>query len=623
MHHVDKVDSETDGSTKIGSETSTPSEPCETSSPASPPERALAEERDVAAAAAPFTNAGDVLEILPHSRRGTIHSHSSESSDDSQRTVSDVAHDHQVPTHRSRSHSRARSSTRSVVREAVVVPRAQRRGLLARLTLIAEITDPYAYARKKKWVLTLVVALAGAAAPMGSSLVLPALNDIAATFDTSATVVNLSVAMYMLSMSIFPLWWSSFSETLGRRTIYLTSFALFFVFNILAAVSTNIAMFVVMRTLSGGAAASVQAVGAGTISDIWEVRERGRAMGIFYLGPLCGPLISPILGGVLAQSLGWRSAQWALAIFAAILCVSILFFLPETLAHRLPLASVAEEEAEEKIGDADEKSDNRPALSRTTTKKSVQVKTTKYLVMLRRAFIDPLRIILYLQFPAIAVTVYYSTVTFCTLYMLNISVQQTFSSAPYNYPSIIVGLLYLPNSLGYFLTSVFGGRWIDNIMRREAIKAGRYDEKGRLKFRPEDRMKENVYIGAALWPVSIIIYGWLSREGLNIAGPMICNFFFGLGSMLVFGTVTTMLTEFMPRKASNGVALNNFCRNIFSCIGVIITSPLIDAIGNGWLFTGMGIIALVSGVLAIGSLKRYGDHWRISMDKKMEKVMGD
>ena len=89
-------------------------------------------------------------------------------------------------------------------------------------------------------------------------------------------------------MAIFPLWWSSFSETLGRRTIYLVSFTLFLVFNILAAVSVNISMLIVMRILGGGAAASVQAVGAGTIADVWEVRVRGKAMSIFYLGPLVG-----------------------------------------------------------------------------------------------------------------------------------------------------------------------------------------------------------------------------------------------------------------------------------------------------------------------------------------------
>lgn len=118
------------------------------------------------------------------------------------------------------------------------------------------------------------------------------------------------------------------------------------------------AMLIVMRVLGGGAAASVQAVGmslflfmcrttlqlhdllptilfvqpltspgAGSVADIWEVRERGRAMGIFYLGPLLGPLLAPIIGiffdhtlhlqstdihssgGALAQAWGWRSTR--------------------------------------------------------------------------------------------------------------------------------------------------------------------------------------------------------------------------------------------------------------------------------------------------------------------------
>ena len=51
---------------------------------------------------------------------------------------------------------------------------------------------------------------------------------------------------------------SAFSETMGRRTIYIASFALFLLFSILSAVSTNIAMFIVMRALGGGASASVR-----------------------------------------------------------------------------------------------------------------------------------------------------------------------------------------------------------------------------------------------------------------------------------------------------------------------------------------------------------------------------
>lgn len=74
---------------------------------------------------------------------------------------------------------------------------------------------------------------------------------------------------------------ASFSETLGRRTIYIISFALFVLFSALSAVSTNIGMLIAMRILGGGASASVQAVGAGTIADIWMVFERGKAMSLF------------------------------------------------------------------------------------------------------------------------------------------------------------------------------------------------------------------------------------------------------------------------------------------------------------------------------------------------------
>lgn len=174
--------------------------------------------------------------------------------------------------------------TASILPDAIVVPRSQRRGLLARFALIPEVENPEHYARQTKWFLTFIVAFCAMAAPMGSAIVMPVLQEISTAFNATETVTNMSVAVYMLSMSIFPLWWSSFSERLGRRTIYISSFILFVVFAILSAISKSIAMLIVFRVLSGGAAASVQAVGAGTIADIWETKERGRAMGIFYLG---------------------------------------------------------------------------------------------------------------------------------------------------------------------------------------------------------------------------------------------------------------------------------------------------------------------------------------------------
>lgn len=305
----------------------------------------------------------------------------------------------------------------------------------------------------------------------------------------------------MLSMAIFPLWWSSFSERLGRRTIYITSFALFVLFNCLCAKSNSIAMLIVMRMLSGGASASVQAVGAGTIADLWEVRERGRAMGIFYLGPLCGPLLAPIVGGVLAQRWGWRSTMWFAAAYGAVTLIFVLVCLPETLVlQKAELSPPYEEE---------EVPGSRPLRT-----------TTRWLKKLKVIFIDPLRIILYLRYLPVLLSVYYASIAFGSLYVLNVSVQDTFGKAPYNFSTIIIGLLYIPNSLGYVVSSLIGGRWMDSIMQREARKANRYDERGRLVFRPEDRMRENAWLGAILYPVALIWYGWTAEKGVYWLVPV-------------------------------------------------------------------------------------------------------
>jgi multidrug resistance protein len=305
-------------------------------------------------------------------------------------------------------------------------------------------------------------------------------------------------------MSIFPLWWSSFSERLGRRTIYLASFVLFVVFNCLCAVSSSIAMLIVMRMLSGGASASVQAVGAGTIADLWDSRERGRAMGIFYLGPLCGPLFAPIVGGLLAERWGWRSTMWFLAGYGALTVIFIFLALPETLAVRKPvLPDVAEN---------DMAPVSRP-LSRVSSRQVVGV-TTRWLKMLKIVFIDPLKIVLYLQYIPVLLSVYYASIAFGSLYVLNVSVEHSFGKPPYNFSTIIIGLLYIPNSVGYVVASLFGGRWMDSIMQREAKKANRYDEKGRPIYHPEDRMRENAWLGAFLYPAALIWYGWTVDKGV-------------------------------------------------------------------------------------------------------------
>lgn len=96
----------------------------------------------------------------------SIHSHSSLG------TIEAIPEETAEPQ-RSKSKS---SSVRS--RPLSIIPRSKRRGLLARFTIIPEVERPYDYKRSTKWLITLQVALAAAAAPMGSAILLRKYSSI-------------------------------------------------------------------------------------------------------------------------------------------------------------------------------------------------------------------------------------------------------------------------------------------------------------------------------------------------------------------------------------------------------------------------------------------------------------
>ncbi|KAH8667161.1 major facilitator superfamily domain-containing protein [Ilyonectria robusta] len=482
------------------------------------------------------------------------------------------------------------------------VPDEKHHGFLGWLSLIPEIENPYHYGKKAKWLITGVVAIAAATAPMGASIFYPATPDMSRDLQVSSTVINLSVAFYLLSSSIFPLWWSSFSETAGRRTILIISFLLHVIFTFVCGMSNNIAMLVVFRLLSGGAAASGQSVGAGTIADIWRPEERGYAMSIFYLGPLAGPLFLPLVGGALTEKFGWRSTIWFLTGFGILVLVLILLALPETLSVQRKVEASSLDAAQ------------RTAIAVPAS----QVHPFKRMVgLVKRCMVEPLRVVVYLRFPAVAIVIYCAAVAFGSCYVLNISMEDAFSELPYGYSPTIVGLLFIPSTIGCIVTSVFGGAWIDRIMVRAAEQAGRYDSDGQLIYLPEDRMGLNAWVSLTVYPASLIWYGWTVQYGVHWIAPSIAVLLFGAGSMMVFSATTTMLTEFMPRTSSSGVALNNFIRNIFSCIGTIVAQPLIDVMGHGWLLTMVGLVAWTTGNGCVYLLRRNSQKWRMELDKAL------
>ncbi|CEP61207.1 Qdr3p LALA0_S02e09142g [Lachancea lanzarotensis] len=588
----------------------------------------------------------------------------------------------------------------------LMVVRNERRGILANLALVPEYKDAREYPLKLKRFIVLLVAFATMMGPMGTSIIYPAINSISSDFKTTTIMVNVSVGIYLLSLGILPIWWSSLSELRGRRTVYVLSFSLLFAFCIGAALSPNIRAFIVFRMLCGASSASVQSVGAGTVADLFKPEERGKYLGYYYLGALSAPLIAPIIGSLLVSRWNWRSTQWFLVILAGATVFLLTLLLPETLrlqdsksaialilAERrrgrkidpenassdnsekanekttisdaeaeVGLAEVNREEEENEIsriitqtsevghypshedgphGDVmapqitklntrDRRLEHRlregelkkwktnveDELERLETERNKagleesegirsQSRKRAWMSALYVYLVKPLKSLHFLRFPPVMLAITFSAISFAILYFVNMTIEYCYSRPPYNFKPLYVGLLYIPNSVTYIIASIYGGRWVDNLLNRYKQKHG--------FLAPEARISWNVVTAAVSFPISLLIFGWCLDKKQHWVTPLVGTALFGFASMMTIGATVSYLVDSLPGKGATGVALNNLIRQMFAATAVFVTEPMLKGMGVGWAFTMLAFIVIAaSSVLVI--LKIKGDYWRENFD---------
>jgi MFS family permease len=63
---------------------------------------------------------------------------------------------------------------------------------------------------------------------------------------------------------------------------------LYTIFSVICGVSKNIGMFFVFRLLQAVAASAAQAIGGGSVADMYNFQSRGKMMSIFLLGTVFG-----------------------------------------------------------------------------------------------------------------------------------------------------------------------------------------------------------------------------------------------------------------------------------------------------------------------------------------------
>lgn len=113
----------------------------------------------------------------------------------------------------------------------------------------------------------------------------------------------------------------------GRKNVMLVSVAGFTAASAMCGLSTTITEIVLARFLQGACGAALVPLSQAILLDINPPREHAKAMAIFALGSMAGPIIGPTLGGYLTDSFSWRWVFFINVPFGIISFVGMAAFL--------------------------------------------------------------------------------------------------------------------------------------------------------------------------------------------------------------------------------------------------------------------------------------------------------
>ncbi|MFF0299353.1 MFS transporter [Streptomyces sp. NPDC004562] len=164
-----------------------------------------------------------------------------------------------------------------------------------------------------------------------------ALPVLGADLGMDRSVLQWAVTAFALPSGGFLLLFGRIGDLYGRRRLFLTGLGLFAAASALATLAWDPASFLTGRALQGLGAAMIVPTGMSLLTTTFaEGPARDRALGISGTLMSLGFTIGVVAGGVLTDTLGWRSTMGLLALFALVVLPLAPGLLPESRTPSRP-----------------------------------------------------------------------------------------------------------------------------------------------------------------------------------------------------------------------------------------------------------------------------------------------
>jgi DHA1 family bicyclomycin/chloramphenicol resistance-like MFS transporter len=159
---------------------------------------------------------------------------------------------------------------------------------------------------------------------------LPGLPSLADDFGVSASLVQVTIASFLIGLGAGQLVSGPLSDVLGRRRPLLVALVLYTVSSLVCATAPGIGVLIAGRLGQGVSAAAGIVIARAIVRDLHSGVAGARYLSRLVLIYGLAPLIAPLIGGVLLTFTDWRGVFYVLALGGVGLFAVILTTLPET-----------------------------------------------------------------------------------------------------------------------------------------------------------------------------------------------------------------------------------------------------------------------------------------------------
>jgi MFS transporter, DHA1 family, multidrug resistance protein len=143
--------------------------------------------------------------------------------------------------------------------------------------------------------------------PLAVHLFMPVIPAVKAALGLTDAMAQLTFSIALFGMAFATLFYGSLSDRYGRRPVLLSGLALFLIGSAVSALATSVLALVLGRFVQAVGAGCGITLGRAIAQDVYGRERLVRAIAYLTMFYTIGPMISPIVGGVLIDAFGWRS----------------------------------------------------------------------------------------------------------------------------------------------------------------------------------------------------------------------------------------------------------------------------------------------------------------------------